>query len=307
MKAYNGEGVAVIMSTYNGFENVSAQLDSILSQTYNNIHIYIRDDGSKDNTPDILDDYEKKYDNITIIKDELGNLGVPKSFYHILNVIPKSKYYAFSDQDDIWYENKIERAVEYLDKLDDSKPNLYLASFDYYKADGEYIRSFPDQTNNLRFNMCLFNTLASGFVIVINDEGRKKFVPKVLNDYELHDRWMIRAAMVTGNVVYDPCKVAKHIRHDLAVTKGDSTNTSLLITWFNEINSGENLMFKHWFGDFYRQYKSDMNVAQKRMMKLFMSPDSLRVRFSKAFYPLRLRSRILGELALRLQFILGKA
>ena len=53
--------VAVIMSTYNGEKFIKEQLDSILNQTYKNIEIIVRDDGSKDGTVQIIKEYQKKY------------------------------------------------------------------------------------------------------------------------------------------------------------------------------------------------------------------------------------------------------
>ena len=49
--------VAVIMSTYNGERFIREQLDSIVNQTYKNIEIVVRDDGSKDNTVAIVKEY----------------------------------------------------------------------------------------------------------------------------------------------------------------------------------------------------------------------------------------------------------
>ena len=56
--------VAVIMSTYNGEEFVREQIESILNQTYKNFEIIVRDDGSKDQTCNIIKEYQKKHSNI---------------------------------------------------------------------------------------------------------------------------------------------------------------------------------------------------------------------------------------------------
>ena len=50
--------VAIVMSTYNGEKYIEEQLDSLFRQTYKNIEIYVRDDGSKDKTVEILKKYE---------------------------------------------------------------------------------------------------------------------------------------------------------------------------------------------------------------------------------------------------------
>ena len=51
--------VAVLLSAYNGEQYIKEQLDSILEQTYQNIEVYVRDDGSKDNTLEVLKLYEE--------------------------------------------------------------------------------------------------------------------------------------------------------------------------------------------------------------------------------------------------------
>lgn len=52
--------VNVLMATYNGEKYLRRQLDSLLAQTYDNIDIYVRDDGSKDHTVELLKEYETK-------------------------------------------------------------------------------------------------------------------------------------------------------------------------------------------------------------------------------------------------------
>ena len=59
------------MSTYNGQIYLAEQIDSILNQTYKYINLIIRDDGSNDSTPSILEDYANRYpEKIKIIADQ---------------------------------------------------------------------------------------------------------------------------------------------------------------------------------------------------------------------------------------------
>lgn len=105
--------VAVVMSTYNGQAYLREQLDSLLRQTLP-VDVYVRDDGSNDATVAILDEYAHAHECIHVYKDI--NLGCTKSFLMALDLAPAFyDYYAFCDQDDIWLEDKIERAVEALD------------------------------------------------------------------------------------------------------------------------------------------------------------------------------------------------
>lgn len=73
--------LAILMATYNGGRYIREQIDSIINQTYNGWHLYIRDDGSNDNTLAIINEYRQKYENITLIQDNMGGLVVETNSY----------------------------------------------------------------------------------------------------------------------------------------------------------------------------------------------------------------------------------
>ena len=131
----NQPKVAVMMASYNGEKYIGCQIDSILNQTYDNIELYVRDDGSTDGTRDILADYAAKHANVHVILGE-KNLGYPGCFYALTDRTDiEADYYAFSDQDDMWYEDKIARAVEVLEGQEQSGVLSYYAGYDI--CDGE--------------------------------------------------------------------------------------------------------------------------------------------------------------------------
>ena len=102
--------VAVIMSSYNGEKYIAEQIDSILAQKGVHTELFIRDDGSKDTTREIITDYVNQYSNI---HSNFGqNLGWIESFLHELEAAPEFKYYAFSDHDDVWMPEKLITAVK---------------------------------------------------------------------------------------------------------------------------------------------------------------------------------------------------
>ena len=93
--------IAVLMSTYNGQKYLDEQLMSIADQTFSKMMtLYIRDDGSTDNTLKIIEKWKKKID-IVFFQGE--NVGPARSFWKLLmNSEIQADYYAFCDQDDIW-------------------------------------------------------------------------------------------------------------------------------------------------------------------------------------------------------------
>ena len=76
--------VEILMATYNGEKYLSEQIESIISQSYENWTLLIRDDNSKDSTVSIIEKYEKKDNRIRLLRDRKGNLGFIKNFEELL-------------------------------------------------------------------------------------------------------------------------------------------------------------------------------------------------------------------------------
>ena len=103
------------MSTYNGVKYIDRQLQSIYMQVLPsdfNLQLLSRDDKSADATVQLIKKWEDKLD-ITLISGK-ENVGPAKSFWRLLKIAPKSDFYAFSDQDDIWDKDKLAIAIKYL-------------------------------------------------------------------------------------------------------------------------------------------------------------------------------------------------
>lgn len=126
------ENVDVLLTTYNtNAEYLKMQIESILNQTYKNIKLIISDDCStKSEVREILEQYAKQDERIELYFQE-KNIGCTKGFEFLLNK-STSDYIAFSDHDDIWYENKIEESLKVLKEKDVS-----LVYCDAKQIDGE--------------------------------------------------------------------------------------------------------------------------------------------------------------------------
>ena len=72
--------VAILMSTYNGEKYLEEQVKSIISQDYTSWHLYIRDDGSTDNTINLIKNIARNNEQITFLNENKPkNLGVTGS------------------------------------------------------------------------------------------------------------------------------------------------------------------------------------------------------------------------------------
>ncbi len=111
--------IDILMATYNGERFLREQIDSILEQSFSDFRLLISDDLSKDNTREILNEYVKK-DRRVIVFLQNKNLGTVQNFEFLMQKV-ESKYFMFSDQDDIWQKDKIEKSLE---KIEETKSDL---------------------------------------------------------------------------------------------------------------------------------------------------------------------------------------
>src|SRR2546421_12857557 len=99
--------VVILMSTYNGERYLAPQLDSILAQTGVSPLLWIRDDGSTDQTPRMLHEYSLRDSRVRFYTGP--HIGAAQSFMHAATTCQQQgEYFGFSDQDDIWLPDKLE-------------------------------------------------------------------------------------------------------------------------------------------------------------------------------------------------------
>lgn len=97
---------SILLATYNSSVFLRNQLDSLYQQTDLDWELVIRDDGSSDDTLEIIREYQNRHDNIRLLTDERKGLGAMKSFMELLYQT-ESSYYFFCDHDDIWLPDKV--------------------------------------------------------------------------------------------------------------------------------------------------------------------------------------------------------
>jgi len=124
--------VSVIIPTYKRANLVSQAIESVLAQTYTDYEIIVINDGSPDNTKEVLDEFE---DKITTIHQE--NQGVASARNAGIRAA-QGRYIAFLDDDDLWLPNKLEKQIPYLE----SDPNIALVYSDMFCFDEQGV--FPD-------------------------------------------------------------------------------------------------------------------------------------------------------------------
>lgn len=207
--------IIVLVATYNGVPYLPQQLDSILMQTVA-VDLLIRDDGSKDETMSILDEYEKNHKNIRVVRGVPGGGASKKNFGLLLGLeeVKKYDYVMFADQDDIWLPQKIEKTLKYMQELEQQhgKDIPILVHTDLELVDGEGRHLAPSFWRYNGFNPA-FNALprllvdntVTGCTMMINATLAKMAVPVPLNA-SMHDAWLALIANTFGKIgiLYEP-------------------------------------------------------------------------------------------------------
>lgn len=196
--------LTVLLSTYNGEKYLREQLDSLIEQNLKPDRILIRDDGSKDATISIINEYMKKYDFISFYDGK--NLGPGKSFWDLMKNCDDSDYYAFCDQDDYWKKEKLEKAVELLEKEDKDIPLLYCSKYTLTDENLNPINSEVSSLYNFSdFEHSLIYHTAPGCTFVINDKARKMALKYDVNKeyFMIHDAIIHKVVAAFGKVVLD--------------------------------------------------------------------------------------------------------
>lgn len=194
--------VTVLMSTYNGEKYLREQIDSILNQEGCKVKLVIRDDGSTDSTVNIIEEYREKNNCIVLIKG--GNIGYSESFMTLLRKADKTAYYAFADQDDVWFKKKLSHAISFISHDSTNGPKLYYSNA---KITDEKLNIIGDLYESPRYQpnreSILFNGSGSGFTFLMNRELVALLNKGPLEICESHDRWVQYVCRYLGKVYYD--------------------------------------------------------------------------------------------------------
>lgn len=239
--------VLVIMSTYNGEKYIREQLDSLYGQKDVELNLLVRDDGSKDNTIEILEEYSRKYGKMTVVKGK--NVGAARSFheaaFYAATRMEPFDYYSYSDQDDVWFEHKLSTSVRHVDPAS-SQPQLF-----YSPALLVDSKLNPIKPNNSRTVNCLGANIASSHSLGCTQVFNKALLDKIvlINGYiasvdtktyvPLHDAWTALVAYSIGKVEVGEAPLMFYRQHEANVIGGNDRGIRKFFHRIKRYTSGD--------------------------------------------------------------------
>lgn len=209
----DNEDVAILLATYNGGSFLKQQLNSFLEQSHPSWSVYASDDGSTDETLKILKDFEFSHKKL-----EIQN-GPRKGFaQNFMSLITNSNicadFYAFSDQDDVWCENKLSTAISFLKKVPDHIPAMYCSRSVLIDIANNKIGYSPLYKKTACFQNSLLQNIASGNTMVFNHKARVLLASLNNKSMVAHDWSLYQIVTACGGIVYyDPEPMILYRQH----------------------------------------------------------------------------------------------
>lgn len=203
--------VSIVMTTYNGEQYIAEQIESILASSFQDIEIFIYDDGSKDDTVSILKRYESLYpDKVHAYQNEV-NLGVTKNFLQAISRT-RSDYVMLCDQDDYWKKDKIEVTLKRMRQMEKKYgkelpmvvfTDAEVVDSELKTIDKSFFRSGHLNPRRTDLPHLLMENKLIGCTVMLNSSLRK-----IIAEHDLpmkakfHDWWIALIAASFGKIAY---------------------------------------------------------------------------------------------------------
>jgi Glycosyltransferases involved in cell wall biogenesis len=214
--------IAILMATYNGGQYVGEQIDSLLCQTFDDWHLYIHDDGSTDDTEDIIRTYASEHPlKITIMKYPSQG-GACRNFLSMLEKVD-APYYMFCDQDDVWLRDKTEKTFDRMKTLEQQQADrpllvhsdLMLTDAQLNVTDMSFIRNQHIKIAAIKtFEDYAATNTVTGCTTLFNQYA-KACIRRPYDRAILHDAWLCLSVVAQGGVVsFIDEPLVKYRQHD---------------------------------------------------------------------------------------------
>lgn len=259
--------VAILLCTYNGERFLQQQLDSFLSQTHTGWDLWVSDDGSKDATVATLRRFQEKVGESRVHILTGPKEGFARNFFSLITRVPNDyDFYAFSDQDDVWFEGKLKRAVTTM--AQSTEPyDMYCSRSQLVDTDGKAIGTTRRLRRPPSFKNALVENISCGNTIVIAKAVKVSLQREtVVQTVRYHDWWVYIFVTATGGKIFFDTEYwiayRQHGKNTVGLPHG-------ILGIFNRLS-------RTLLGDFKNTVKGNL-AAIKAMSPEVLAPDSAQV------------------------------
>ena len=262
--------IVILLGTHQGERFLAEQLDSFAAQTHKNWYLRVSDDGSTDGTMHILRQYQRAWPNrIEIAAGPCK--GFARNYLSLLRGASRAaEFYAFSDQDDIWHADKLERAVRWLSQQPAEVPALYCGRTRLVNEQAQPIGFSSLFKRSPGFSNALVQSLGGANTMAFN-AATHKLVCQVGTDIDVasHDWWLyILVSGVGGHLLHDTQPAVDYRQHPYSLV-GSNLGWQARIKRLRMLNAG---YFREWNSRHLKlcsTFESILTEENKKIMEYF--------------------------------------
>lgn len=212
--------LAILMATYNGETYLAEQIESLLGQRFQDWVLYVHDDGSKDATPAILADYQRRYPEKIVLVEGAATGCARNNFFYLLRAV-EAPAYMFCDQDDVWLPDKIEKEYRAYRALGETEEPV-LVFTDLRIVDSGLGTIAPSlwsffgfETERMRLESLIVQNVVTGCTVLINRSLRDSMLRfRNMDRLPMHDKWAAMIALRFGRVCRVPEPTILYRQHE---------------------------------------------------------------------------------------------
>lgn len=202
------ERVDIVVATYNGQEYLQQQLDSLMAQSVKNVRVIIGDDGSFDNTLNVVEGFANQYsERINRLPPVKGGMGASPNFSRLL-LATDAPYVFLCDQDDVWDEDKISVSLKCIRELEAQHgTDMPILVHTDLRVVDQNLETLSDSffmfqrldAQAASLKQLLVQNMVTGCTVVVNRALLNKALP-IPDSAIMHDWWLALVAAGFGKI-----------------------------------------------------------------------------------------------------------
>lgn len=275
--------IDILMAVYNGEKYIEEQLDSIVYQTVSNWHLIILDDASTDDTAVLLRQYAARYpDRIEVHRNTENSGSAQNNFFNLIKYSTHN-YVMFSDHDDVWEQNKIEKTYRRMLEIAESScnPNTPLLVHTDLKVVDDKLKVINNslfKMQNLAYsrdklNNLLTQNIVTGCTMMVN-RALLDMIDVIPKYAIMHDWWFALIACCFGKIGFvndSTILYRQHSDNEVGAKKVRSLSyKSKKILHSKKTKSMVSDTYKQAL-EFYKIYSNILSNRQKKIIRVYSS------------------------------------
>ncbi len=208
--------VAVFLCIFQGKYFLPDQLESIAQQSHTNWRLYVSDDGDCDESLALINAFKNRFEEGRVIVVPGPKKGFVANFLSLTcDSTIEAEYFAYSDQDDIWHADKLEKSIKHLSGIGEEIPSLYCSRTVIVDKDNNDLGLSPLFSKTPAFANALVQNIGGGNTMVFNNKARELAL-QVGGEVPVmsHDWWMyLLVSGSNGFIKYDSEPSLRYRQH----------------------------------------------------------------------------------------------